>query len=110
MPVAITVQPQFSLQKKLALLNLRNACKTREALLKIKGVRAASDQPFFNEFTLVIDKDPAKLKENLRKNKILGPLALSSFYPDKKSQYLFAVTENRTDEELKRLVKAVEES
>ena len=96
--------------KKLSLINLQKAHATRERLLKVKGVKALSDKPFFNEFGIVIDKDPKSLAESLRKNRILGPLALDRFYPQLRSAYLVAVTENRTEDDLKRLVRAVEEA
>ena len=96
--------------KKLALLNIDNAHRTRERLLKVKGVRALSEKPFFNEFGLVIEKDPKRLAASLRKSKILGPLALDRFYPKLKSAYLVAVTENRTEADLESLVRGVEEA
>ncbi len=93
--------------KKLALLNLKNAHQTHEALLKIKGVREFSKRPFFNEFPLYLDKDGKSLELSLSENKILGPLALQDFYPQMKGAHLFAVTENRTSADCRRLVKAV---
>ena len=96
--------------RKLALLNAAKARKTYDRLLKIKGVREISKAPFFNEFTLCIDKDPRKLKESLKKRNLLGPLALDNFYAEMKSAYLFAVTEKRTDADLERLATAIEET
>ncbi len=96
--------------RKLALLNLRNAHKAHERLLKIKGVQVVFKKPFFNEFALKISRDKKKLKNNLRKRGILGPLALGDFYPELDSSYLIAVTEKRTDDDLKRLVEAIEAS
>ncbi len=96
--------------RRLSLINVKNAHRTRERLLKIKGVQALSDRPFFNEFGLVIEKDQKDLALSLRKNKILGPLALDRFYPQLRSAYLIAVTENRTEGDLDRLVRAVEEA
>jgi glycine dehydrogenase subunit 1 len=96
--------------KKLALINLKKAHDTRERLLKVKGVRPLSDKPFFNEFGVTIDKEPKGLAASLRKNKIMGPLALDRFYPDIQSAYLVAVTENRTEDDLQRLVRSVEEA
>lgn len=96
--------------KKLGLLNVAKARKTHDRLLKIKGVQALSTAPFFNEFALRIDKDPGKLKENLKKRNILGPLALENFYPEMRSAYLFAVTEKRTDRDLETLAAAIEET
>jgi glycine dehydrogenase subunit 1 len=96
--------------KKLSLINIHKAHQTRERLLKVNGVKALSDKPFFNEFGVIIDKDPKGLAESLRRNKIMGPLAIDRFYPAMKSSYLVAVTENRTDADLDRLVKAVEDA
>ena len=96
--------------KKLALLNLTKAHDAYEQLLKIKGVRAFSNKPFFNEFAVFIDRDRAKLRENLRKRKILGPLSLENFYPEMKNAYLVAVTEKRTREDVEQLAAAIEES
>ncbi len=96
--------------KKLALLNVSKARKTHDRLLKIKGVEPLSNAPFFNEFALRINKDPRKLKENLKKRNLLGPLALENFYPEMKSAYLFAVTEKRTDADLGALAAAIEDT
>ncbi len=96
--------------KKLALLNLRNAHSAYDRLLKVKGVRPFSKSPFFNEFTVHIDRDPKKLRESLRKHGILGPLPLARFFPELSSAYLVAVTEKRTAGDLDRLVKAIEEA
>ncbi len=94
--------------RRLALLNLQNAHETHDRLLAVKGVRALTTRPFFNEFAIEIDKDPVKLKESLLKNRVLGPLALRRFFPEMKNAYLVAVTENRTKDHLERLVEAVE--
>lgn len=96
--------------KKLSLINLKKAHETRERLLKIKGVSPLFGGAFFNEFALTIDKDPARLKESLRKHKILGPFQMSRFYPQFRSSYLVAVTENRTETDLARLEKALGEA
>lgn len=93
--------------KKLALLNLKNAHQTYEALLKVKGVREFSSRPFFNEFALYLDKERGPLQAALHENKILGPLNLETYYPTKKAAHLFAVTENRTSGDQKRLLNAV---
>ena len=96
--------------KKLALLNLGNAHKTYERLLKIKGVSEFSKKPFFNEFALKIDREPLSLKRSLKKRNLIGPLNLENFYPEMKSVYLFAVTEKRTPQDLEALARAIEES
>ena len=96
--------------KKLSLINLQKAHEAKNRLLEISGVSAFTQQPFFNEFALKISRDPQSLKESLHRQKILGPLRLSDFYPEMDCMYLVAVTENRTGEELERLVKAIAEA
>ena len=96
--------------RKLALLNCKKAHETYEALLNIPGVKEFSKAPFFNEFTLFVDKEPQAFRKSLEQNKILGPLSLSAHYPEKSGAYLFAVTENRTVADLERLLKAVSPS
>ena len=93
--------------RKLALLNLKNAHETYESLLKAKGVKEFSKRPFFNEFALYLEGDSSRLEKSLEAHKILGPLSLSSFYPEKKGAYLFAVTENRTQGDRRRLLEAL---
>ena len=96
--------------KKLSLINLQKAHEARERLLKISGVSALSEQPFFNEFALRIDRNAESLKESLHRNKLLGPLSLQGFYPGMEQAYLVAVTENRTGQDIERLAKAIEEA
>ncbi len=88
-------------------MNLKNAHQTYEALLKVKGVKEFSKRPFFNEFALYLEKDAKSLESALKENKILGPLPLKDFYPEKAGAHLFAVTENRTASDCQRLLKAV---
>ncbi|MBI3316219.1 MAG: aminomethyl-transferring glycine dehydrogenase subunit GcvPA [Candidatus Omnitrophica bacterium] len=96
--------------KKVGLLNLEKAHTTFERLTKIKGVSGFSTKPFFNEFAVRVDKDSRRLKESLKKHKILGPLALERFFPDMTSTFLVAVTEKRTASDLDHLAKAIEEA
>ena len=96
--------------KKVGLLNLQNAHTAYEKLTKLKGVKPFSSKPFFNEFTLLIDKDKTKLEASLKKHKILGPLEVNKFYSGMESAYLFAVTEKRTKQDIEVLAKAIEEA
>ncbi len=96
--------------RKLALLNLKNAKAAYDALTKLPKVKPFSMKPFFNEFALFIDKDVRALKASLEKHKILGPLPLARHGRAFENAYLFAVTENRTAQDLERLVAAVKEA
>ncbi|MCG3175830.1 MAG: putative glycine dehydrogenase (decarboxylating) subunit 1 [Candidatus Omnitrophica bacterium] len=96
--------------RRLSLLNLDNAHRAFRRLTELPGVTPFSDGPFFNEFAVRIERDPVKLRHNLLKRRVLGPLSLERFYPDMKNTYLVAVTEKRTDSDLEQLCAAVEES
>ena len=84
-----------------------NISKARYAYNKIKNIKGFeplfSNAVFFNEFVFkttknVIDIDKALLKEN-----ILGPLPLNIVNEKYKDCVMFAVTENRTKEEIDKL-------
>ena len=96
--------------RKVGLLNMQNAHQVFDRLIQIQGVKPLSNESFFNEFPLMIDKDKTKLQASFKKHRILGPLALVDFYPELKNAYLFAVTEKRTKQDLGCLVKAIEEA
>lgn len=62
-------------------------------------------QPFFNEFSVVLDREPEPVLAALEQEGILGGVALKTFYPDAfPNALMIAVTEKRTREELDRYV------
>ena len=84
-----------------------NISKARYAYNKIKNIKGFeplfSNAVFFNEFVFkttknIIDIDKVLLKEN-----ILGPLPLNLVNEKYKDCVMFAVTENRTKEEIDKL-------
>ena len=62
--------------------------------------------PFFKEFVMTTDLDVAKLNDELLAKDILGPLDLGMF--GHSGEVMFAVTENRSKEEMDELVAALE--
>lgn len=96
--------------RKVGLLNLENAHEAFAKLTAVSGVQAVYRHSFFNEFVVKIDRDPARLRESLRRHKITGPLALTRYFPERRGEYLVAVTENRTLADIRRLVEAVEQA
>ncbi len=93
--------------RRMGELNLERARKALAVLKKVPGVKSYADAPFFNEFTVTIRKDARKLAKSLEERRILGPLGLGRFAAARKGQYLVAVTEQRTDEEIARLAEAI---
>jgi glycine dehydrogenase subunit 1 len=85
-----------------------NISKARYAFNKIKaldGFKAKfENETFFNEFVIETSKDIKKINKGLLKNDILGPLDLSKNGEGFRNCLLFCVTEQRTKEEIDKLV------
>jgi glycine dehydrogenase subunit 1 len=87
--------------KEAARQNYHKAHYLHERLISELPVRPLYNQPFFNEFSLVLDKDPEDVLAAMEKEGILGGIALKAFYPDAfPNALIVAVTEKRTREEL----------
>lgn len=93
--------------RRIGELNVQKSHEAYEKLLKLNGVKAYADTPFFNEFTLKIDKDPTSLERSFQENQLIGPLHLGRFDQKRTNHYLVAVTEQRTSDEIDRLVEAI---
>ncbi|WPC42161.1 aminomethyl-transferring glycine dehydrogenase subunit GcvPA [Clostridium sp. JS66] len=66
------------------------------------------NKPFFKEFAVVSEKEPAIINDELLKNKILGGYPLGKSYASYKNALLFCVTEKRTAQEIDKLVSVME--
>ena len=94
--------------KEAARQNYHKAHYLHERLISELPVRPLYNQPFFNEFSLVLDKDPENVLAAMEKEGILGGAALKAFYPDAfPNALIVAVTEKRTREELDQYVEAL---
>jgi glycine dehydrogenase subunit 1 len=88
----------------------QNLAKTQFALSeleKIPGVKRAFDGPFFNEFTLQFPRSVRIINRELLKEKIAGPLALGTAYPELTKHGLVCVTETTPRVEIERFAAAV---
>ena len=88
----------------------QNLAKTQFALSeleKIPGVKRAFDGPFFNEFTLEFPRSVRIINGELLKEKIAGPLALGTAYPELTKHGLVCVTETTPRVEIERFAAAV---
>jgi glycine dehydrogenase subunit 1 len=94
--------------REMAEQNLAKAHFALSLLEKIPGVRRAFCSPFFNEFTLAFPRSVRMLNAELLKEKIVGPLALGSAYPELSKHGLVCVTETTPRAEIERLARAVE--
>ncbi|MGH9493844.1 MAG: aminomethyl-transferring glycine dehydrogenase subunit GcvPA, partial [Candidatus Sulfotelmatobacter sp.] len=90
--------------REMAHQNLSKARFALSELVKIPGVRPAFDAPFFNEFTIVLPRSTQAINRELLRKKIVGPLALDSFYPEFTNCALVCVTETITRADIERFV------
>jgi len=94
--------------RRVAELNLYKAAYAREAIAALPGYRMAFDAPTFHEFVVRTPVPPAEVNRRLRRDRILGGLPLAGRYPDLQDGWLLCVTEQRTREEIDRLVALLE--
>jgi glycine dehydrogenase subunit 1 len=88
----------------------QNLSKARFALAeleKIPGVRRAFSAPFFNEFTVELPRSARMINNDLLRDKIIGPLALGTDYPELTKHALVCVTETTPRGEIERFAAAL---
>src|ERR1700687_603671 len=83
--------------------NLSKAHFALSELEKIPGVRRAFSGAFFNEFVIELPRSVKLVNAALLRDKIIGPLALGTFYPELTKRGLVCVTETTTRAEIERL-------
>ena len=76
-------------------------------LAKIPGVKLAFSAPYFNEFVIEFPRSVKIVNQSLLREKIIGPLALGSFYPQLTKHGLVCVTETMPRAEIERFAAAV---
>ncbi len=94
--------------KDVGCLCISKAAFAREELLKIPGIKAAGELPFFNEFVIELPGDAAEIAGLLIDKGFAPGFPLGRYYPERKNQLLIAVTEKRTREEIKNFANAME--
>lgn len=90
--------------KDMANLNLQKAHYAAQEIAKLPGMRLAYDQPFFHEFVIETKVSPTQINQELLKDKIIGGLDLSRFYPELDHHLLFCVTETKSKADIDQLV------
>jgi glycine dehydrogenase subunit 1 len=93
--------------REMAEQNLAKAQFALSELERIPGVRRAFDGPFFNEFTLEFPRSVRMINGELLKEKIAGPLALGTAYPELTKHGLVCVTETTPRAEIERFAAAL---
>jgi glycine dehydrogenase subunit 1 len=87
--------------------NLAKARFAMAALEKIPGVRRVFSGPFFNEFTLEFPRSVKMINSALLRDKIVGPYALGTHYPELTKRAVVCVTETTLRAEIERMCAAV---
>jgi glycine dehydrogenase subunit 1 len=93
--------------REMAQQNLSKARFALAELTKIPGVRRVFDAPFFNEFTLEFPRSVKIVNSDLLRDKIVGPVALGTSYPELTKHALVCVTETTTRADIEKLASAV---
>ncbi len=93
----------------LARLNIHKSHYAMEEISKLQGFEPLFNKPFFNEFAIKATdgRTAEQINESLLKEKIIGGLNLSGFYPALKNSMLFCVTETKSKDDIDRLVTAL---
>jgi glycine dehydrogenase subunit 1 len=95
--------------KTIAKLNMERAKATMDALCQIKGFECPALRSYhFNEFAVRTPIKPEKLSRVLMRKGIIGGLPLARHVPSMGDCMLFAATEMTTDEDISKLVSALE--
>src|SRR5467141_1562602 len=93
--------------REMAEQNFSKAQFALSELLKIPGVRRTFDAPFFNEFVVELPRSVKLINAQLLHEKIIGPFALGTSYPELTKHALVCVTETTTRSEIEKLADAV---
>src|SRR5690348_210470 len=93
--------------RELAAQNLAKAEFTKEALKRIPGLSLPFSGKTFNEFVVEFPRPVKLINEKLRNEKIIGPLALDTYYRGDANRGLLCVTELTPRAEIERLAAAL---
>jgi glycine dehydrogenase subunit 1 len=93
--------------REMALQNLAKARFALAELERIPGVRRVFSGPVFNEFTLEFPRPVDSINAALLSEKLVGPLALQTRYPELPNCALVCVTETVPRKEIERFVSAI---
>ena len=86
--------------REVATQSLQKANYLRSKLRDIKSVEFPMNGPFYNEFVVRTPFPARTILADLEHEKILGGIPLSTFFPDAENDFLVAVTELNTREQL----------
>ncbi len=94
--------------RDMAALNLQKAAYAKSAIARLKGYSIPFAPPTFHEFVVRTPLPPEEVNQRLRAHHILGGASLGRWYPELADCWLLCVTEQRTREEIDRLIALLE--
>lgn len=94
--------------REIARLNYEKAEFAKSLLSKIKGVSVKQSSPTFNEFTVVLPKNPVEVVAAMIEKGFAAGFPLGRYYKDMADYMIVAVTEKRTKEEIVRYAESLE--
>ncbi|MBK5260024.1 MAG: aminomethyl-transferring glycine dehydrogenase subunit GcvPA [Thermoanaerobaculia bacterium] len=103
--VALAANMYLSLLGKVGLREVATQCLQKAAYLRAKlasigGVSLPFSGPIYNEFVVRTPYAASQILEDLEHGRILGGIPLAQFYPEQPNDFLVAVTELHTRENL----------
>jgi glycine dehydrogenase subunit 1 len=93
--------------KEMAAQNVAKARFAADLLTKIPGVKLAFSGPVFNEFVIELPRSVKIVNSALRRAKIIGPLAIGTWYPELSKRGLVCVTETTSRAEIEKFAAAL---
>jgi glycine cleavage system P protein (glycine dehydrogenase) subunit 1 len=96
--------------RELAELNRSRAEYAKAKLAAIPGCRLPFPGPGFNEFVLELPREAERVHRTLREQGIVAGLPLSRHFPERKREFLMAVTETNGRADIDRLARRLEEA
>jgi glycine dehydrogenase subunit 1 len=110
--IALAANMYLSLMGKEGLREVATQCLQKAAYLRSKLAGVASvvlpfTGPVYNEFVIRTPLAATKILADLEHEKILGGIPLSQFYPGRDNEFLVAVTELNTREQIDHYVAAL---
>lgn len=94
--------------KEVAQLCANKAAYTHQRIMEIANVKPKFSAPFFNEFTIELDKDAGDVIGSLIEKGFAAGFPLGRYYKGMEKCMLVAVTEKRTKEEIGYLKESLE--
>ncbi|MDQ6802438.1 MAG: aminomethyl-transferring glycine dehydrogenase subunit GcvPA [Acidobacteriota bacterium] len=90
--------------REVATQSMQKAAYLRDRLRAIRAVKIVFNGPIYNEFVVRTPFPAHEILRELERDKILGGIPLGDFYPDQENDFLVAVTELHSREQLDRYV------